>query len=103
MALIELDRRPDYQHAALGNPSSLRPLPGDFALLERNAVRRRASHDLLGAEWQSRGRAGRLPAWRTGRWFRAGTSPLLRFAILSNHRVRPARLRPLDAAGRSAG
>ena len=77
--------------------------PGDLALRQRHAGRRRAAHDLLGAERQSRRRAGRVPAWRAGRRLGAGASPLLRPAILSHRRVRPARLRPLDAARRAAG
>ena len=44
----------------------------------------------------------RVPAWRPGRRLGAGASPLLRPAVLPHRRVRPARLRPLDAAGRAA-
>ena len=76
--------------------------PGNLALRQRHAGGRRAAHDLLGAERQSRGRAGALPAWRPGRRLGAGASPLLRSAVLPHRRLRPARLRPLDAAGRPA-
>ena len=41
----------------------------------------------------------RVPARRPGRRLGAGASPLLRSAVLPHRRVRPARLRPLDAAG----
>ncbi len=90
-------------HAAFRDSAPFRPVPRDIALCQRHAGGRWAAHDLLGAERQSRGRARRLPAWRAGRRLRAGPSPLLRSAILSHRRVRPARLRPLDAARRAAG
>ena len=91
-----------YSHAAFRDPASLRSVPGNLALRQRHAGGRRATHDLLGAERQSRGRAGRVPAWRPGRRLGAGASPLLRSAILPHRGVRPARLRPLHAARRAA-
>ena len=89
-------------HAAFRNPSSLRPVS-------------RRSRPTPAACWPSTGgtrsigsraaiprRARAVPAWRARRRLGAGSSPLLRSAILSHRGVRPARLRPLDAARRTA-
>src|SRR5688572_25598707 len=59
-------------HAAFRDTSPLRPVPGNLALRQRHAGGRRASYGLLGAERQSGGRSGGLPAWRARGGFGAG-------------------------------
>ncbi len=60
----------------------------------------RAASDLLRAVRQPEGRAGRVPAWRAGRGRQPDAPPLLRSRALPHRRPRPARRRPLEAAGR---
>src|SRR5882724_13569487 len=60
-----------------------RVLSGDRALCDRLSGGGRTARDLLRAVRQPEGRAGGIPAWRTGRRLQRGASPLLRSRPLS--------------------
>src|SRR5205085_2871011 len=78
-------------------------LSGDRALPDRAARCRRWPCPLLGAMRQSQRQAGGDAAWRPRRRLQPRASPPVRSGAVQRHPVRPARLRPLDAACQPRG
>ena len=79
--------------AAASIPKSNRTIPASSGVC--------AAHALLRAVRQSARQAGRVPARRPRRRLQREVAALLRSGALPHRAVRPARLRPLDAACRA--